>query len=172
MNHTPIRLLTLALLWAASTSAQAGNKIIPHLFQDPDFSTRIIISNLCSFPASYRIRFIGFDGAPVSMAFSDGELWSGVYNNEVPPGVNYFFSLPESEETRQGYGNITDDGDGCIAFEVHYRQLLQRQPFQHESFQMGTNRSPSIFQPGRGGLFLPYRLLRYGCFHRRRTEPS
>ena len=148
MNHTPIRLLTLALLWAASTSAQAGNKIIPHLFQDPDFSTRIIISNLCSFPASYLIRFIGFDGAPVSMAFSDGELWSGVYNNEVPPGANYSFSLPESEESRQGYGNIMDDGDGCIAFEVHYRQLLQRQLFQDESFKWAQIVPRQFSSPG------------------------
>ena len=109
--------LTPALLWATSASAQAGNKIIPYIIQAPDFSTWIKILNLCDSPASYRIDLIGANGYPEQLSFSDGELWRAVGNREeVAPGKTYSFSFPESEEEiRQAYGEITDDGDGCIA---------------------------------------------------------
>ena len=123
--HRSSTLLTLALLWATTANLQAGNKIIPYLIQAPDFSTWIKVINLCSRPSSYQILFFGSDGQRKKFAFSSGELWSGVYNDDVSPGRYYFFLLPESEEEiRQGYGEITDDSKGCIAFEVHYRQSL------------------------------------------------
>ena len=120
-----IPFLTLTLLWVTTANLQAGNRIIPYLVQTPDFSTTIQIINLCSEPSGYLIHFIGSDGERTDFAFSSGELWSGVYEEDISPGANYFFSLPESEdEIRQGYGEIVDDGNGCIAFEVSYRQSL------------------------------------------------
>ena len=120
-----IPFLTLTLLWVTTATLQAGNRIIPYLIQAPEFSTWIQIINVCSEPSGYLIYFIGSDGERTEFAFSSGELWNGVHGDEISPGANYFFSLPESEdEIRQGYGEIIDDGDGCIAFEVHYRQSL------------------------------------------------
>ena len=122
------RNLTLLILglWAASSSVQAGNKIIPHIVQTPEFSTWMEIVNLCESPSGYRIDFFGSDGQRAEFAFPSGELWTGVYANEILPGTTRWFHLLRSEDgsLREGYGEITEDGNGCIAFEVFYQQLL------------------------------------------------
>ena len=120
-----LTLSILVFMWAAP-AATAGNKIIPHLIQTPEFSTWVKIVNLCESLSNYRIGFFDSDGGEAKFAFSSGELWGGVRGDEVPPGAIRWFHLPESEDgsMREGYGEITDDGSGCIAFEVVYFQIL------------------------------------------------
>ena len=120
-----LTLSILVFMWA-EPAATAGNKIIPHLIQTPEFSTWVKIVNLCESPSNYRIGFFNSDGGEAKFAFSSGELWGGVRGDEVPPGAIRWFHLPESEDgsMREGYGEITDDWSGCIAFEVVYFQIL------------------------------------------------
>ena len=121
----PGKLLLILGLWAAALNAQAANKIIPNLVQTPDFSTLIKMINLCDSPSRYEILFFGSDGERKEFAVVNGELWSGVYDDEVIPAANYFFYLPPASEGKnQGYGEITDDSGGCIALEVLYLQSL------------------------------------------------
>ena len=49
------RLFLILGLWAASSSVQASNKIIPHLVQTPEFGTWLRIVNLCSETVLYSI---------------------------------------------------------------------------------------------------------------------
>lgn len=129
--HFNLKLLPIVLL-VASATVQGGNKIIPYLVQTPNFSTWIKVINLCSSPASYEISFLGSDGEGEQFAFPDREFWSGVFDDEVSPGANFYFHLPESEDesSRQGYGEIVDDSKDCIAFEILYSQVLSDGSFR------------------------------------------
>ena len=119
-------LLILGLWWAVALNTLAANKIIPHLVQTPEFRTWLEIVNLCESPSDYRIDFFGSDGLRAEFAFRSGELWTGVYGNDILPGTTRWFHLPKSEDGsfREGYGEIIEDGKGCIAFEVFYQKLL------------------------------------------------
>ncbi len=117
------RLFLMIGLWAAATNVQAGNKIIPYLIQAPEFRTWITITNLCDFPASYRIDFKGSDGEWVKFAWPDGKLWSAV-RDDMDPRQSYSVRLESQSELRQGYGEITDDSGVCVVFEVYYGQTL------------------------------------------------
>ena len=119
------RNLTLLILglWAASSSVQAGNKIIPYLIQAPEFRTWITIINLCDAPASYRIDFKGSYGERVEFAWPDGKLWQAL-RDDIAPRQSHSFSLRSQSELRQGYGEITDDSGGCVVFEIYYTQTL------------------------------------------------
>ena len=141
LNSIPARkFVVLGLLAAASAFAQA-NKIIPHIVQAPDWSTWIQVINLCSEPSNYRMALKGADGERQPFVFPDGNLWSEAYNDDIAARETYWLSFPRDSVALAGYGEITEDGNGCIAFEVIYEQTFPDDDFWMERIVPGKRAS-------------------------------
>ena len=129
----------------ASAQSLSSVRYIPHITQGRGWSTEFHIFNLCSSSSQYSGSFRDSDGELREFYFSD-ELWTGFGVQDLKARAHHFWRLPNTEDVRQGYGEITDDGSGCVAVETFYVQHLSSgqtrravSPTQHLSSGVGIS---------------------------------
>ena len=98
--------------------------------------TQLAIVNTCDEPKHFRLEFYDAHGNPQLLVYRDGELQSHLDSTEdyfrLPAGpidknrwtwAGFRNPLQDPNELILAYGIFTDDGDGCITGEAHYRSL-------------------------------------------------
>ena len=141
-----LALLALTTMMSlASAQSLSSVRYIPHITQGRGWSTEFHILNLCSSSSQYSGSFRDSDGELREFYFSE-ELWTGFGVQDLKARAHHFWRLPNTEDVRQGYGEITDDGSGCVAVETFYVQHLSSgqtrravSPTQHLSSGVGIS---------------------------------
>ena len=96
---------------------------IPHLAQGHGWSTTIRVSNLCDTQENYLVLFFNQEGKVQNFLFEhDGEKYLGIKDDIAPRAMQTFILPDAGQRLTQGTGDIRDDGDGCVSFEIEYVQ--------------------------------------------------
>lgn len=103
----------------AMSAILCPNSFIPHIAQGEGWETRLTFINGCARSETFRVNLMGPDGRAQQFRVE---------------GVNVLQESIRSDQSRtivfanssggliQGYGHIVENGQGCIAVEVEYRQ--------------------------------------------------
>ena len=124
-------LLALCLLAAVCQPAPAqyeqlhSKPEIAHLAQGHGWSTTIRVSNLCETPANYLVMFFNNRGKVQNFLFEHDGLEHLGIQDDIAARAFHKFVLPDTgKRLTQGMGDIKEDGDGCVSFEIEYTQTL------------------------------------------------
>ncbi len=130
----PILILPVLLSLLSTVAFAQSNQFIPHIRQGVGWSTAFHVFNLCSSPSQYDVFLRGPDGELKEFSFADG-MWARFKSEEfAAKGVHYWY-FPPTEQERFGYGEIVDDGDGCVKVDTFYVQ------------HMGSDNTWSVISP-------------------------
>ena len=104
------------------------NYYMPHIAQGQGWSTRLYVVNGCDESVTFRVNLFGHDGEPESFVVDGSDLRHDAITNGTDPMVareSRLVSFPETgNELIQGYGHLSDNGDGCVVVDTEYRQML------------------------------------------------